>query len=55
MPRRSFNTLLAAGAVPSMAPQLNQAQALPKAGNIVLIMVGACSRNSEIAFPAWRT
>lgn len=35
--RRSFNTLLAAGAVASMAPQITKAQTLPKAGNIVLV------------------
>jgi pimeloyl-ACP methyl ester carboxylesterase len=35
--RRSFNTLLAASAVASMAPQITEAQTLPKASNIVLV------------------
>lgn len=35
--RRSFNTLLAAGAVASMAPQLTKAQTRSKASNIVLV------------------
>jgi pimeloyl-ACP methyl ester carboxylesterase len=35
--RRSFNTLLAAGAVASIAPQLTPAQTPPKASNIVLV------------------
>jgi pimeloyl-ACP methyl ester carboxylesterase len=35
--RRSFNTLLAAGAVASMTPQITKAQTLPKASNVVLV------------------
>jgi pimeloyl-ACP methyl ester carboxylesterase len=35
--RRSFNTLLAAGVVGSVAAQVAKAQALPKAANIVLV------------------
>jgi pimeloyl-ACP methyl ester carboxylesterase len=35
--RRSFNTMLAAGAAVSLAPQFTNAQTLPKASNIVLV------------------
>jgi pimeloyl-ACP methyl ester carboxylesterase len=35
--RRTFNTLLAAGAVASIAPQVIQAQTPPKARNVVLV------------------
>jgi pimeloyl-ACP methyl ester carboxylesterase len=35
--RRSFNTLLAAGAVSTMAPQIVKAQTLAKASNVVLV------------------
>src|SRR5882724_5601769 len=35
--RRSFNTLLAAGAVSSMAPQVTKAQTGTKASNVVLV------------------